>query len=116
MQFEHQTLAQHVSFSAGDGPRDLAAAVHRTGATRAFLIVSRSSAAWADTATARLPIAGRFSEVLAHVPAGLADRARAAARPSPRSASAPRAPRTVGKSCTHPPAAMHDRSEPGSHE
>jgi alcohol dehydrogenase class IV len=79
MQFEHQTLAQHVSFSAGNGPQDLAAAVRRTGATRAFLIVSRSSAGWADTATARLPIVGRFREVLAHVPAGLAHRARAAA-------------------------------------
>jgi alcohol dehydrogenase class IV len=79
MQFEHKTLAQHVSFSVGNGPRDLAAAVHRTGATRAFLIVSQSSAGWAETATARLPIAGRFSEVIVHVPADLADRARAAA-------------------------------------
>ncbi|WP_345562368.1 maleylacetate reductase [Streptomyces plumbiresistens] len=77
--FQHQTLAQHVSFSTGAGPRDLAAAVTRAGATRAFLIVSGSSAEWADAATARLPIAYRFGEILAHVPADLADRARIAA-------------------------------------
>lgn len=77
--FQHRTLAQHVSFSTGGGRRDMIAAVTRTGATRAFLIASRTSAEWAETATARLPIAHRFGETLVHVPVDLAERARAAA-------------------------------------
>ncbi|WP_181804202.1 maleylacetate reductase [Streptomyces shenzhenensis] len=79
MNFRHRTLAQQVSFSTGSGPLDLTAAVDRTGSTRALLIASRSSAAWADAVTAPLPIAHRFGEILAHVPVDLADRARAAA-------------------------------------
>jgi maleylacetate reductase len=79
MEFTHQSLSQRVSFSAGHGQRDLAAAVDRAGAARAFLITAPSAAGWAEGATGKLPVASRFSEVAVHVPASLAARARAAA-------------------------------------
>ncbi|MFD5544070.1 hypothetical protein ACFWIJ_41300, partial [Streptomyces sp. NPDC127079] len=75
--FQHRTFAQHVSFSTGRGVRDLADAVTRTGAGRALLNASRSSAAWADAATEGLPVAHRFGEeTQLQVPAGLPRRAR----------------------------------------
>ena len=79
IRFTHQTWPQRVVLGTGVA----AAAVEREagllGASRVLVIASRSAAATADSVTAGLPVVWRHPEVAMHVPAELAERARAAA-------------------------------------
>lgn len=78
MDFRYQSYQQRVSFSRGSGIRDLRSAAERLSATRLALIASPSAAAWAERAVDGLNVVIRVSEVTVHVPADVADRARAA--------------------------------------
>jgi maleylacetate reductase len=75
MSFTHVTLGQRVILEAGGAARHLAAEADRLGARRIMLIAGESRAGVA----ADLPVAVRWTEVVQHVPAELAGRARAAA-------------------------------------
>jgi maleylacetate reductase len=79
MRFIHETLAQRVIFDAGRSVEHLEAEVERLGAVRVMLVGGGSSSSYADRVGELLPVALRWSEVVQHVPVGLADRARAAA-------------------------------------
>lgn len=79
MRFTHTTLPQRVVFAPRDAPRAVAREAGRLGARRVLLIASRRAAAAADPIAAELPVVRRHEEVVMHVPAEVADRARAAA-------------------------------------
>ncbi|KAA0941169.1 maleylacetate reductase [Streptomyces apricus] len=79
MRFVHETLPQRVVFAPGDAAAAAAAEVAALGASRAMLIAAPSAAAPADGIGAALPVAVRHDEVVMHVPAEVARRARVAA-------------------------------------
>jgi alcohol dehydrogenase class IV len=79
MRFLHTTLPQRVVFAPRASPRAVARETARLGARRVMLIASRRAAALADPIAAGLPVVLRHEEVVMHVPAEVAERARAAA-------------------------------------
>lgn len=79
MQFEHITLGQRVLFGAGKAAEHLAAEVQRLGAQRVMVIASEHETEQAQRAVARIEVALWHREVVMHVPAEVAARARAAA-------------------------------------
>ena len=78
--FVYEALPGRVVFGAGRRA-EISAEVDRLGARRAFLIADGAAAATGDELAANLAdrLAGRWDEVVQHVPSELADRARAAA-------------------------------------
>ncbi|MER5429543.1 maleylacetate reductase [Streptomyces sp. NPDC002588] len=79
MRFVHETLPQRVVFAPGGAPAAVAAEVAGLKATRVMLIAGPGEAALAGRVGADLPVAVRHGEVVMHVPADVADRARKAA-------------------------------------
>jgi maleylacetate reductase len=78
--FEHQTWAQRVVFGAGTATRSLVGEVERLGAQRVLLIATHAEAELAERLASALPVSGRFHDVRPHVPAEVAEAARALAR------------------------------------
>ena len=78
--FVYEALPGRVVFGVGRRA-EISAEVDRLGARRAFLIADGAAAATGDELAAHLAhrLAGRWDEVVQHVPSELADRARAAA-------------------------------------
>ena len=76
MRFDHRSLGQRVRFGSGQARENLAAEVELTGSTRAMVIAARDEQELAESVTAGLPVAGVHDEVVMHVPANVARRAR----------------------------------------
>jgi alcohol dehydrogenase class IV len=79
VQFEHESHAQRVVFTSGGAAAALGAEVDRFGGRRVMVIADEETSAMAERISAGLPVAVRHSEVAMHVPAPVADRARAVA-------------------------------------
>lgn len=79
MHFVHHTLGQQVRFGAGGVVEHTARAVSELGASRVLIISSTSRAEVADRIEQVVPTAGRFTEVVRHVPVEVAERATLAA-------------------------------------
>jgi maleylacetate reductase len=80
MRFVHDTLPQRVCFGSGEAAANLRNEIADLGAGRVMLIASKSGMRAADEEIAAgLPVALRYDEVVMHVPAEVAERARAAA-------------------------------------
>jgi maleylacetate reductase len=77
MRFVHETLGQRVLFGAGAAAANTRAEAERLGSGRPMLLAGRPELA--DRVAAELPVAGRFGDIVEHVPVGLAQRARDAA-------------------------------------
>jgi maleylacetate reductase len=77
--FEHETLPQRVHFASGDAAATLRDEVGRLRASRVMVIAAPATAELAGKITAQLPVVLRWSEVVMHVPAEVALRARIAA-------------------------------------
>ncbi|GAA4703658.1 maleylacetate reductase [Nocardioides conyzicola] len=78
--FEHQTFAQRVVFGAGTAMTSLVTEADRLGARRVLLIATHAEAELADRLAGALPVSGRFHDVRPHVPAEVAEAARALAQ------------------------------------
>ncbi|GAA4728470.1 maleylacetate reductase [Nocardioides endophyticus] len=76
------TLPQRVVFAPDASPQAVAEQVSALGANRVMLIASEREATLADPIAAELPMALRHDEVVMHVPAEVAERARLAAAQS----------------------------------
>lgn len=79
MVFEHTMAAQRVLFGSGKSGEFLAAELARLGSTRPMIITGGSAEQAAHNMTARLEPGLWWNEVVQHVPAELAEKARAAA-------------------------------------
>ncbi|MFI6019441.1 maleylacetate reductase [Streptomyces sp. NPDC051287] len=79
MRFVHDTLPQRVRFASGAAAESLAAEVAALGARRVMVVAGASARESADRVTAGLPVVHRHDDVVMHVPAEVAARARAAA-------------------------------------
>lgn len=79
LRFAHDTLAQRVVFGTGTAAADLAAEVERLGGARVVVIASDHDTGLVARLTAGLPVVERVVHDSRHVPASLADEARAAA-------------------------------------
>ena len=79
LRFTHDTLPQRVVFASFEAARHLADEVARLDASRVMVIAAEAESRLADQVVAGLPVAVRHSEVVMHVPADVADRARKAA-------------------------------------
>jgi alcohol dehydrogenase class IV len=77
--FVHESLPQRVRFQSGAAPAGVKAEVERLGATRVMVIAAPAEAELADLVTSDVPTALRHDEVVMHVPAEVAARARTAA-------------------------------------
>lgn len=80
MTFDHVTLGQRVLFGSGRAAAHLAAQVQRLGATRVMVLASPAERPLAEQVCSAVDVALWFDQVVQHVPAELADAARAAAR------------------------------------
>lgn len=80
LHFSHDTLPQRAHFGTGRAAEYLADEVARFGASRVMVIAGRRDADTAADLSARLPVALHYSDIVQHVPAESAERARAAAR------------------------------------
>jgi maleylacetate reductase len=78
--FTHVTLPQRVRFGRGLAARNLAEEVGRLGARRVMVVSTGRHEQLAPGLLEGLPVVLRWFDVRQHVPAGHADRARAAAR------------------------------------
>src|SRR3954469_5601338 len=76
VRFTHDNLPQRVVFASFEAAERVADEVSRLGASRVMVIAGEAEAALADTVAAGLPVAVRHAEVVMHVPADVADRAR----------------------------------------
>ncbi|MFL6134866.1 MAG: maleylacetate reductase [Nocardioidaceae bacterium] len=76
VRFTHDNLPQRVVFASFEAAERVADEVSRLGASRVMLIAGEAEAALADTVAAGLPVAVRHAEVVMHVPADVANRAR----------------------------------------
>jgi alcohol dehydrogenase class IV len=76
MRFVHEWIAQRVVFGPGGARAALAQEVERLGALRLMVIAGGSGRAIAEAVTAGLPVAVEHDEVVMHVPAAVAQRAR----------------------------------------
>jgi maleylacetate reductase len=79
MRFAHQTLPQRVIFASGEALATVAGEIERLGARRVMVIAAPAEAMLAETVSAGLPVALFHDEVVMHVPAEVAGRAREAA-------------------------------------
>jgi len=79
MRFVHDTLPQRVCFGSGQAADSLAREAGRLGAGRVMLIASPGQQRLAREITRDVPVALRHDEVVMHVPAEVAGRARQAA-------------------------------------
>src|SRR5690349_19582001 len=79
MRFTHQTLRQRVVFAAGASPGAVAAEVEALGGSKVMLIASEREKLLADPIAQRIPVVLRHEEIVMHVPAEVAQRAREAA-------------------------------------
>jgi len=82
MRFVHQTLPQRVVFASGDSPAAVAREIEALGRSKVLLIASGREEAQAAPIMAQIPVVLRHDEVVMHVPAGVAARAREAAAAS----------------------------------
>src|SRR3954469_23531385 len=76
VRFTHENLPQRVVFASFEAAHRVAEEVSRLGASRPMVIAGQAEAALADQVVAALPVAVRHTEVVMHVPADVADRAR----------------------------------------
>ncbi len=74
-------------FASFEAARHLTDEVARLGASRVMVIAAEAESGLPDQVVAGLPVAVRHTEVVMHVPADVADRARKAARATTRSTS-----------------------------
>lgn len=79
MRFEHESLRQRVCFAAGEAASAVGAEVRRLGGSRVMVIAAPPEAEIAEKVTADVPVVHRHREVAMHVPAEVAERARATA-------------------------------------
>ncbi len=79
MKFVHDTLGQRVRFGSGMAAEMLAAEVEERGAERVMVVAAPAEQELASRVTARLPVVRNHGEVVMHVPADVADRARQSA-------------------------------------
>jgi len=79
MRFVHDTLPQRVCFGSGEAAANLSNEIGNLRASRVMLIAAPAESHLADTVAADVPVALRHDDVVMHVPAEVADRARAAA-------------------------------------
>ncbi|WP_344783518.1 maleylacetate reductase [Microbacterium kribbense] len=79
MSFMHESRAQRVAFGAGQALEFVRAELSRTPSIRPLLIVGSAGTTLAAAISADLPAARIWDEVIQHVPAEIAERARAAA-------------------------------------
>jgi alcohol dehydrogenase class IV len=79
MRFVHDSLPQRVCFGSGEAGPLVAAEVIRLGAARVMVICSEREAPLAEQLTASVPVAASYHDVVMHVPAQVAERARVAA-------------------------------------
>jgi alcohol dehydrogenase class IV len=79
MRFIHDSLPQRVCFGSGQAGEHLAREVAGLGAARVMVIASKRDADLVASITDGLPVALRHDEVVMHVPAEVAERARAVA-------------------------------------
>ena len=79
MRFVHDTLPQRVCFGSGQASEFLKTEVEALGASRVMVIASQRDTGLVDTLVQDLPVALRHDEVVMHVPAEVAGRARSAA-------------------------------------
>ena len=79
VRFAHETLPQQVVFASFQAAEHVTGEVARLGASRPMVIAAEAESALADPLVAALPVAVRHTEVMMHVPADVAERARKAA-------------------------------------
>jgi maleylacetate reductase len=79
MRFTHQTLPQRVVFVSGEAAAAVIGEISRLGARRVMVIAAPEEASLAGTVSAGIQVALFHDEVVMHVPAQVADRAREAA-------------------------------------
>lgn len=77
--FEHETLGQRVVFGSGKAGEYLASELGRLGASRPMVIASQGETVRARGVVGGVRVALWWDEVVQHVPADVAERARAAA-------------------------------------
>ena len=80
MRFVHESQAQRVCFGSGEAAATVRAEVERLGASRVMVIAAGPESELAGQVSAGVPVALRHHEVVMHVPAEVAGRARAAAK------------------------------------
>jgi maleylacetate reductase len=80
LRFVHENLPQRVCFGSGEAGPAVAREVERLGASKVMVIAAAAESELAGRVTAGLPVALRYDEVVMHVPAGVAERAREAAK------------------------------------
>jgi alcohol dehydrogenase class IV len=79
LRFEHESQPQRVLFGSGDAVRNVVREVERLGSTAVMVIASDTEKVLTERLSAEIPVALRYSDIVMHVPVGVADRARAAA-------------------------------------
>ena len=79
MRFVHDSLPQRVCFGSGQAAEYLETEIGNLGASRVMVIASKRDTTLVDTIAEGLPVALRHDEVVMHVPAEVAGRARDAA-------------------------------------
>jgi maleylacetate reductase len=79
MRFDHDSLPQRVRFASGGAAESLAAEVEELGASRVMVIAGEQETDIARQVAGDLPVAVWHHEVVMHVPADVAERARRAA-------------------------------------
>jgi alcohol dehydrogenase class IV len=79
MRFVHESWPQRVCFGSGESAGTLAREVSALRATRVMVIAARPESELAARVTAGVPAALRYDDVVMHVPADVAERARQAA-------------------------------------
>lgn len=82
MKFLHETLGQRVTFATSGAPAAVQAEVTALGASRPMVIASDQQAELAKVVAQQIPVVHLHDEVVMHVPADVADRARKAAEDS----------------------------------
>ncbi len=80
LRFVHESQPQRVCFGSGEAAAAVAREVERLGASKVMVIAAAAESELAGRVTAGLPVALRYDEVVMHVPAGVAERAREAAK------------------------------------
>lgn len=78
--FVYESAEQRVVFASGRGRETVTDEVERRGARRLLLVAAASEAAMAEELTHDVGVAGQFTDVRQHVPAGCAEAATRAAR------------------------------------
>ncbi|KDN73491.1 Maleylacetate reductase [Streptomyces olindensis] len=79
LRFAHESLPQRVVFASGEAAARVRAEAERLGASRVMVVAAAADAELARAVSADLPVVLRWDEVVMHVPAEVAERARAAA-------------------------------------